>query len=163
MSQVFKVEIVEGGSGVVAEGDPAYPLCRRLQQAGYTAIVLPLVVFMSGNLKNRRHMLTQSSKSNVKHWPLQKRILASAAAEDQLSLVEGDAETSCVHHWILDEKVADPTPGICKICGETRDFPRYPEINTSKMGWNREFSKVHNEWADRLREAEYLAGLRKAA
>lgn len=135
----------------MAPEDPAYDLCRTLQKAGYTRIVLPLLVFMSGNLKQGRRILTMSNSPSSE--------LSLAAADDQLSLVADEVPAKCIHHWLLDEQGANPVHAVCKICSEERDFTLGPEINTSKLTYYRGWLDIHNEWLDRLRSAEALAGL----
>jgi len=29
---------------------------------------------------------------------------------------------SCVHRWLLSAPAGDITPGVCTLCGETREF-----------------------------------------
>ena len=40
---------------------------------------------------------------------------------------------TCKHVWWIDMKAVDGVyPGVCKICGEKRDFPLFPKV--SRMG-----------------------------
>ena len=51
------------------------------------------------------------------------------ADEDELPASEATQERSkCEHHWVLDPPAGGPvTNGVCRNCGEERDFPTYTE------------------------------------
>lgn len=36
------------------------------------------------------------------------------------------AVAACMHRWVLSAPAGDITPGYCKVCGVTRDFPSEP-------------------------------------
>ncbi len=38
---------------------------------------------------------------------------------------ETSTETTCVHHWIIDSPAGASSTGVCKICGERREFQNY--------------------------------------
>jgi len=47
--QTFVVEFVEGGVGMVFDGDPAYTLCKELSKKGYVTFIMPRMTFLTGN------------------------------------------------------------------------------------------------------------------
>ena len=38
-----------------------------------------------------------------------------------------EAEQSCEHYWIIESPDGPTSAGVCKVCGETRDFANYLE------------------------------------
>lgn len=38
---------------------------------------------------------------------------------------ESRAETTCVHHWIIESPSGRTSTGVCRICGARRDFQNY--------------------------------------
>ena len=50
------------------------------------------------------------------------------ADEDELPASEATQERSkCEHHWVLDPPEGPVSKGVCRSCGEERDFPNYQE------------------------------------
>ena len=41
--------------------------------------------------------------------------------------VEHVAGETCVHHWLIGPPVGETSSGVCKLCGETRQFLTTPE------------------------------------
>lgn len=37
---------------------------------------------------------------------------------------------SCVHHWVIDPPNGPTSVGVCKNCGEEREFPNAEPENT---------------------------------
>jgi hypothetical protein len=161
VSQVFTVELVEGGQGVVYEGDPAYHICKRLQRLGYSRLFLTVPILASGNVKERRVL-------KVVNDPC---IVSLAAAADQLSNVSQDeGEPECRHHWIISESSAADIEekghqGTCKFCGIKKIFPRDPKVDWRNRPTvrSKEYQAALKDWNARLREAELQAGMYTAA
>lgn len=36
----------------------------------------------------------------------------------------------CQHHWVIQAADGPTSPGLCRVCGETRDFKNYVETAT---------------------------------
>ncbi|MBI2855993.1 MAG: hypothetical protein HYX93_04025 [Chloroflexi bacterium] len=53
--------------------------------------------------------------------------------------LEGGNE--CIHYWVIDVPDGPVSKGLCRLCGETRDFRNYLE---SASGWDddRSFSQA---------------------
>jgi len=32
----------------------------------------------------------------------------------------------CIHHWMIDPPIEPTSKGVCKHCGEEREFENYP-------------------------------------
>lgn len=160
MSQVFTVDLVEGGTGIVAEGDPAYPLCKELQKAGYDRLVLSLSALASGTVKDSMEQDRQGFATIDEEC-----IVRSAAFEDQKARLTGDKP--CTHHWVIDA----PQPGVkmvhgkCKYCGEEKGHKAHMDEQTGPITFAGPLANtvVMQEWKDRMRWAEELAGTRKRA
>lgn len=170
MSQTFTVTLVEGGRALVADGDPAYRLCRSLQRLGYDRLVLPLAVVMAGRAEDRRLML---ETDRVMQSEEQSCILR-AAAEDMLSLQDAQDDDAgsladCVHHWILEtpEEGTESVRGTCKVCGKEQDHRLSRDVDVKKRAnglyFERNYRQELEDWRTRLSEAENQAGLRRAA
>ena len=42
--------------------------------------------------------------------------------------------TRCPHHWIIETSAGSTSKGVCKLCGEERDFDNSPdEVNRWTM------------------------------
>jgi hypothetical protein len=41
--------------------------------------------------------------------------------------VEVENVNTCAHHWVIQPAMGPSSPGICQICGETKDFQNYVE------------------------------------
>ena len=151
------MELVEGGRGLVCEGDPAYLICKELQRVGYSKLILSLPVFASGNVKERRLMDTGQEID----------ILQLAQATDQMAVLEeGELEVKCVHHWIVAEPENAKSLGKCKFCGEEREFPLHPTVRTNKERFNDRVpeQRLREVWEDynrRLNDALRLTGGRE--
>ncbi len=46
----------------------------------------------------------------------------------------------CIHHWLIDQKNC----GVCRKCGEIRQFPRAWSALSIQAGWRSRASKVQN-------------------
>ena len=56
------------------------------------------------------------------------------ADQDGLFALEATQERSaCQHHWVIDPPKGPVSKGVCRSCGEERDFPNYQEDGG---GWN---------------------------
>lgn len=156
MSQVFTVELVEGGQGVVYEGDPAYHICKSLQRLGYNRLFLTVPILASGNVKERRILKSVEEDG----------IIRLAAFRDQLSNNPGP-ELECRHHWILGEASSDTEEieGTCKFCSAVQTWPRNPKLNWREMPTvrSKEYQDAIKDWNARLREAELQAGMYTAS
>lgn len=164
MSQTFVVELVEGGIGIVAEGDPAYPLCRDLQKTGYSNLVLSHLAFATGRVKDSMRF----DDTKLLDLPDDDRIVRTAAFADQAAHIEEDRP--CVHHWKIEtpEAGAVKVSGRCKYCGaEKEDFDPWGPVSTESKDEAVRFigkGTVVSDWYARLKDAEQVAGVyRKAA
>ena len=36
-------------------------------------------------------------------------------------------EPLCLHHWVIDKPAGPTSSGVCRMCGEQRQFPNYIE------------------------------------
>ncbi len=95
------------------------------------------------------------------HGDEEKRIVSLAQLADQASNLE--MESSCVHHWIVDEAGSAHEGGYagqCKWCGTETVFPSDPKIDLAKRtGVMRKHRAVYEDWLERLQEAESMAGV----
>ena len=41
--------------------------------------------------------------------------------------VEVEDVKTCAHHWVIQPASGPSSPGVCQICGETKDFQNYVE------------------------------------
>ncbi len=41
-----------------------------------------------------------------------------------------EVELGCQHHWLIQAADGPTSPGICRVCGETKDFKNYVETAT---------------------------------
>ena len=41
--------------------------------------------------------------------------------------VEVEDVKTCAHHWVIQPAMGPSSPGVCQICGETKDFQNYVE------------------------------------
>lgn len=37
--------------------------------------------------------------------------------------------TQCPHHWIIETSAGSTSKGVCRLCGEERDFANSPDVN----------------------------------
>ena len=37
---------------------------------------------------------------------------------------------SCQHHWVIQAADGPTSPGVCRLCGESKDFKNYVETAT---------------------------------
>ena len=37
---------------------------------------------------------------------------------------------ACQHHWLIQAADGPTSPGVCRVCGETKDFKNYVETAT---------------------------------
>lgn len=147
--QSFRIQLVEGGEGIVAEGDPAYEICKRLRKEGFTNIIIPLTTLATGQLSEKLLDAEMDDSETFERM---------AGYYEQAAHVT-DIDTDCVHHYILTE----PTPGkndqgTCKWCGNEREYGRFTEI-----AWSSEEAQARTyalqEWRKHLTEEENLIGL----
>lgn len=50
---------------------------------------------------------------------VQEGVAAGAAAESQVQV--------CAHHWVIQPANGPFSSGVCRVCGEARDFKNYIE------------------------------------
>ena len=41
-----------------------------------------------------------------------------------------EAVLACQHHWLIQAADGPTSPGVCRLCGETKDFKNYVETAT---------------------------------
>lgn len=41
--------------------------------------------------------------------------------------IESEELNSCTHHWVIDRPAGPASAGVCKICGEHKEFRNYIE------------------------------------
>lgn len=41
--------------------------------------------------------------------------------------IEVENNQTCAHHWVIEPAMGPSSPGVCQICGESRDFQNYVE------------------------------------
>ena len=41
-----------------------------------------------------------------------------------------EAVLVCQHHWLIQAADGPTSPGVCRLCGETKDFKNYVETAT---------------------------------
>lgn len=156
MSQPIRVQLAEGGTGYVQEGDPAWTVCRALQKRGFTNIFLPRMTLLSGKPDD---LFCASDYSQD--------IVRVAQTQDQMASLE-QQEFPCVHHWVLEtpNPEKDHIDGRCKFCNLSGTFPKqvevdYRAIRTARM--TPELGKlkraVEADWRTRLSDAEFIAGV----
>jgi len=51
---------------------------------------------------------------------------ASTKNEDIIG-PELEERSACLHHWVIEKPAGPTSKGICRQCGETRDFQNYIE------------------------------------
>ncbi|MDD5093915.1 MAG: hypothetical protein PHV74_05985 [Dehalococcoidia bacterium] len=49
------------------------------------------------------------------------------------SLVQDRPAEQCIHHWVIDPPSGPTSKGLCKRCGEEKDFPN---LLPSDKEWN---------------------------
>ena len=49
------------------------------------------------------------------------------------SQVSLDGNAECIHHWVIDVPDGPLSKGLCRLCGEAREFRNYLE---SASGWD---------------------------
>ncbi len=147
--QTFRIQLVEGGEGVVAEGDPAYDICKEIRKKGFTNIVLPLATLASGELSEKLLEADMDDDETFERM---------AGYYEQATYVTSE-NSSCIHHYILNEPVpGEGDTGICKWCGNIREYERFKEILWSSDE-ARARSYALREWERRLTEEEDLIGI----
>lgn len=50
---------------------------------------------------------------------------------------DGDCK-GCIHHWLIDER----NYGVCRKCGESKQFPRSWSAASIQHAWRNRSSKV---------------------
>ena len=146
--QTFRIKLVEGGEGVVAEGDPAYEICKEIRKSGFTDIVLPLTTLATGQLSEK---LLEADVDDDETF---ERL---AGYYEQTTYVSNT--TSCVHHYILTEPEPEKNDvGTCKWCGNKKEYDRFTEIPWSSDE-ARSRAYALREWERRLTEEEDLIGI----
>ena len=45
-------------------------------------------------------------------------------------------QSTCTHHWVLESQPGPSSPGKCKLCGQTREFPNH----TEQLPWRHSLS-----------------------
>ena len=59
---------------------------------------------------------------------------------------------TCTHHWIIDPPNGPISKGVCKLCGEEREFSnQYRPNNSIVSGWSSQ--KDRNELDDQNSES----------
>ena len=54
--------------------------------------------------------------------------MKSARSTQELVLEpEGQEPPACQHHWMIDKPAGPVSRGVCRACGEERDFRNYVE------------------------------------
>jgi hypothetical protein len=48
-----------------------------------------------------------------------------------MELTVGEVTSNCIHHWILETPSGPTSRGVCKLCGEEKDFPN----SDTRSGW----------------------------
>ncbi len=43
---------------------------------------------------------------------------------------EEQVAPQCCHHWVIQPATGPVSPGLCQICGESREFKNYVEAST---------------------------------
>ena len=58
---------------------------------------------------------------------------------DERTLAEITEESMCPHHWIIDSPAGPSSRGVCRLCGEERDFQNYPDhsYGHEELTWDR--------------------------
>ena len=46
--------------------------------------------------------------------------------DDLLALEETQERPGCQHYWVLEPPKGTVSKGVCRSCGERRDFPNLP-------------------------------------
>lgn len=143
----FKIQLVEGGTGVVAEEDPAYPLCKAIRKSGFTDIVLPLATLATGVLSDRLLSVDVDEDETFE--------LLAGYSEQAAHVM--DIEQTCVHHYILTmPRPNEPDVGTCKWCSDTKTYERFPsgQLLTSRQEMKNRKAMI--EWESKLRIQESL-------
>ena len=47
--------------------------------------------------------------------------------DELLALEATQARSGCPHHWVIDPPAGRVSKGVCRSCGEERDFLNYTE------------------------------------
>jgi hypothetical protein len=47
------------------------------------------------------------------------------SVHEEIESTETRTEPTCVHHWIIDSPAGASSMGVCKVCGERREFQNY--------------------------------------
>ncbi len=55
-------------------------------------------------------------------------MVQQAEAVPVLEVSEGSLD--CQHHWLIQAADGPTSPGVCRVCGEGRDFKNYVETAT---------------------------------
>ncbi|MDA1271983.1 MAG: hypothetical protein O3A93_12120 [Chloroflexi bacterium] len=66
---------------------------------------------------------------------------------------ENCAKSACVHHWVIEPPIGLVSPGVCRLCGEGREFKNYitatdwskPDLSAG-IGSTASGSFDSNEW-----------------
>lgn len=114
---MYKIHIVEGGTGLVHKEDPAWAYCQMLSTAGYDTIWLTLRTFMGGVAGHYALSLMDQ--------------LGVASLTDQTATLKGQGrDIPCTHHWVLDTPISGnrTVPGKCKLCKEEKDFKVHASV-----------------------------------
>lgn len=53
---------------------------------------------------------------------------APAAQDEQLTLEATQERSVCQHHWVIESPAGPVSKGMCRCCGEEREFPNYIEF-----------------------------------
>jgi len=44
--------------------------------------------------------------------------------------IQSPEAPGCRHHWVIQPATGPISPGVCQVCGETREFKNYVEAST---------------------------------
>ena len=50
-----------------------------------------------------------------------------ADEDERLASEATQKRSGCQHHWVIDPPEGPASKGVCRSCGEERDFPNAPE------------------------------------
>jgi len=57
----------------------------------------------------------------------------------------------CCHHWIINLAQGPTSQGVCKNCGEVKEFQNY--ISVEELGWGGQKDRV-KEWGNKKLKEE---------
>ena len=69
----------------------------------------------------RREDDSQEVLTNVESAPTSNKSLLEPEVPDV------QVESTCQHHWVIDRPAGPLSKGVCRLCGENREFQNYVE------------------------------------